>query len=85
MKGLQIFNDEYLEKTRQAKPEQILEFLEQYRLLQLPGEKISKSKLISMKIQEEFLKAFRARCDVEGVKYQTKIKQLMQDWLVGYK
>ena len=81
MKVLQKFSDEYLQQTRHATPKQILAFLEQYRLLQGARTQPTKSKLISIKITVELLEAFRIRCDLEGIKYQTKIKQLMQNWL----
>lgn len=81
MKVLQKFSDEYLQQTRHATPEQILAFLEQYRLMQGATIQPAKSKLISIKMPVELLEAFRARCELEGIKYQTKIKQLMQSWL----
>jgi uncharacterized protein (DUF4415 family) len=82
MRAVQQFSDEYLAQARQATPEQILAFLEQFRLLQaaVPVTQ-SKSKLISMKIPEDLLEAFRAKCEISGVKYQTQIKTLMRQWL----
>ena len=76
---VQYFSDEYLEQCRAATPGQIAEFLESYRLMQQPP---GKSKLISIKIPEPLLAAFRQKCDLEGVKYQTRIKQLMKEWLL---
>ena len=78
MKPVQFFSDEYLEQCRKMSPEEILEFLEAFRLLQEPP---TKSKLISIKIPENLLNAFRKKCELNHVKYQTKIKELMQDWL----
>ena len=78
MKPVQYFSDEYLDQCRTATPEQVLTFLENYRLMQ---EVESKSKLISMKVPESLLAAFRQKCELEGMKYQTQIKQLMRDWL----
>ncbi len=76
---VQFFSDEYLERCRAMKPEEVLEFLENFRLLhgRVPG----RSRLISLKIPEPLLEAFRARCRLEGVRYQTQIKRLMSDWL----
>ena len=54
MKPVQYFSDEYLEQCKGATPEQILEFLEQYRLMQA---KPAASKLISIKIPEPLLHA----------------------------
>ncbi len=81
MRPVQYFSDAYLEQCRHVTPEQALTFLEEFRLLQQPG-KAAPSKLISLKVPEPLLAAFRQRCDNEGIKYQTQIKQLMQEWLI---
>lgn len=82
MRAVQQFSDEYLAEARKASPEQILTFLEEFRLLQgASSAAASKSKLISMKIPEDLLAAFRAKCDVAGARYQTQIKLLMREWL----
>lgn len=81
MKTLQYFSSDYLEQTRHATPEQVLNFLEQYRLMQMPEPAKTKSKLISLKIQQNLLDAFRSKCELKDLKYQTQIKQLMLDWL----
>ncbi len=78
MKPVQYFSDDYLTQCRTATPKQVLTFLEDYRLMQSPDDK---SKLISIKIPESLLAAFRTQCDLNGFKYQTQIKQLMLDWL----
>jgi len=79
-RAVQYFTEDYLAQCRSATPKQVLEFLESYRLLQV-GE--DTSRLISIKIPENLLAAFRQRCDLEGVKYQTQIKTLMKQWLTG--
>ena len=61
------------------KPEEVLEFLESFRLLH--GRASARSRLISLKVPEHLLEAFRGRCRLEGVRYQTQIKRLMSDWL----
>ncbi len=78
IKAVQYITDEYLEQCKSATPKQILTFLENYRLMQASEDK---TKLISMKISESLLAAFRQKCELEGVKYQTKIKLLMSQWL----
>lgn len=78
MKPVQYFSDDYLEQCKGATTQQILEFLEQYRLLQ---DRPTVSKLISMKVPEPLLEAFRRKCELEGVKYQTQIKKLMREWI----
>lgn len=76
---MQFFSEEYLERCRAMKPEEVLEFLEGFRLLH--GRSSARSRLISLKIPENLLDVFRARCRLEGVRYQTQIKRLMSDWL----
>jgi len=78
MRPVQYFSEEYLEHCKQATPEQIIEFLENYRQLQTPQ---PKSKLISMKVPEPLLNSFKQKCEISNVKYQTQIKKLMIDWL----
>ncbi|HED15861.1 MAG TPA: hypothetical protein ENI64_03440 [Gammaproteobacteria bacterium] len=78
MKPVQYFSDDYLDQCRTATPEQILTFLENYR--QMQGSE-DKSKLISMKVPESLLAAFRQKCGLHGYKYQTQIKQLMREWI----
>ena len=80
MRPVQYFDAAYLEQCRQMSPEQILEFLESFRRM---GEKPERTKLISLKVPEPLLTAFRQRCELEGVKYQTRIKMLMREWLRG--
>ncbi len=76
-KSLQFFSDEYLESCRKLSPEQILIFLENFRQLHRPS-KHHKSKLISIKVPEVLLNAFKAKAALEKVPYQTLIKILMK-------
>jgi len=78
MRPVQYFSDEYLDQCKQASTAQVLEFLESYRLLQTAA---PQSKLISMKVPETLLASFRNKCDIQHVKYQTQIKNLMRVWL----
>lgn len=78
MRPIQTFSDEYLEQCKKATPEAILEFLESFRLM---NDTSAKSKLISIKISRPLLESFRRKCEIEQVKYQTKIKMLMEQWL----
>ena len=80
MKPVQFFSADYLAQSRSASPEAILEYLESFRLLQAAPKR---SKLISLKVPEPLLEGFRKKCALEGVKYQTQIKQLMHDWLLA--
>ncbi|MCB0392341.1 MAG: hypothetical protein KDD58_13695 [Bdellovibrionales bacterium] len=78
MKPVQYFSEEYLNQCRKMMPKEIIRFLEDYRMLQA---KPAKTKLISIKIDENLLSIFRQKADLNNVKYQTMIKKLMQDWV----
>ena len=78
MKALQTFNDDYLAQCKKMSPDDILGFLESFRLMHTPP---PKTKLISLKVPEPLLNAFRQKCELENVKYQTQIKALMEEWL----
>lgn len=80
-KPIQYFSEEYLARCREMKPEEVLEFLEGFRILH--GGPRPASRLISLKVPEDLLAAFRKRCRLEGMRYQTQIKRLMNDWLLG--
>ncbi|MCB0341616.1 MAG: hypothetical protein KDD59_05165 [Bdellovibrionales bacterium] len=78
MKTVQYFSKEYLEQCRKMKPREILRFFFFFRKLHT---KPSKSKLISLKVDERLLEVFRKKAELHNVKYQTMIKKLMQDWV----
>ena len=64
MRPVQFFSDEYLEHCKSFSAEQILGFLEDFRLLHEPPQR---SKLISLKVPEYLLGAFRRKADAIGV------------------
>src|SRR5262245_7401912 len=76
---VQHFSEEYLARCREMSPSEIAEFLENFRLLH--GGDSGPSRLISLKIPPALLLAFKDRCRLVGVRYQTQIKNLMTDWL----
>ena len=78
MKAVQYFSKEYLGHCETLSTGEILEFLENFRLLNMGG---SKSKLISIKIQESLLEAFKTKARLQGIPYQTQMKVLMEEWL----
>jgi predicted DNA binding CopG/RHH family protein len=78
MRPVQYFSAEYLAQCKNMSAQDIAEFLEAFRLMQQPNEK---SKLISLKIPESLLMAFRKKCALAGVKYQTQIKKIMKQWV----
>lgn len=80
MKAVQKFSKEYLEQCKDLTPEQTIKFLEDFRSLQASTKK-SKTKLISLKVPENLLEAFKFKSEVSGLRYQTQIKNLMKEWL----
>ena len=83
-KALQIFDDQYLERCRKLSPDDIVKFLDEFRQLHGTNASIqltSKSKLISIKIPEDLLAAFKTKAQLHGLKYQTQMKVLMTEWL----
>lgn len=78
-KAIQKFNLEYLKATKDATPQQIVEFLESYRLLQSATE--VESILISLRVPSNLLDAFKQKCEASGEKYQTQIKKLMRQFV----
>jgi predicted DNA binding CopG/RHH family protein len=81
-KPVQFFTKEYLERCKKLTPDQIIEFLENYRTLM--SEVPEKCQLISMKIEPSLLKTFKRKAELEGIPYQTQIKKLMRQWLIDH-
>ncbi|MCB1583694.1 MAG: hypothetical protein R3E90_02310 [Marinicella sp.] len=79
VKAIQVHSPEMIKMGQQMTAEQIVRFLEDFRLMH--SEQQGKSKLISLKVQENLLRAFRFKCEKQGLKYQTQIKKLMMDWV----
>lgn len=78
-KTIQYFNKEYLERCAKLTPEQIIDFLENYR--NMIARTPEKCLLISLKIEPSLLNAFKYKAKLKGIAYQTQIKQLMRDWV----
>ena len=79
MKPVQKFSDEYLHRCAEMSHEEIVRFLDDFR--RLHGTKRSRSRLISIKVPEDLLAAFKAKARLCDVRYQTQIKKLMHLWL----
>lgn len=79
-KTVQYFTKEYLERCAHLTPEEIIEFLENYR--NLIAQTPEKCKLISVKIEPSLLNSFKQKAKLEGIAYQTKMKQLMRDYVL---
>lgn len=73
------FSDAYLERCRKLSPEDIVRYLDEFR--KVHGAASARSRLISLKVQEPLLAAFKTKSRLKGVRYQTQIKRLMQAWL----
>jgi predicted DNA binding CopG/RHH family protein len=83
MKPVQYFSDEYLQQCKKLTPDQIIQFLDDFR--QLHGHRTeirSRSKLISLKVPEDLLNVFKKQAMLAGTPYQTQIKALMTEWVL---
>ena len=81
---VQYFTDEYLEHCRSITVEQKLQWLDDMRAIVALGQAArAKSRLISLKVPQPLLDAFKTKARLQGVPYQTKIKTLMREWLEG--
>lgn len=78
-KAVQYFSPEYLEYCQKMTTVQIVQFLEDFG--QLQAAQTNESILISIKIPKNLLQVFRTQCELKGVKYQTQIKKIMQEWV----
>ncbi len=78
---VQYFSDDYLKQCRKMSPTAIAKFLEDFRQLAASSRETSPQKLISIRIPENLLSAFRIQCELEGLRYQTKIKDLIRGWV----
>ena len=76
---LQTFSDEYLARCRELSATDIVRFLDDFK--RTHGHVESRSRLISLKVPETLLAAFKTKARLDGVRYQTQIKNLMRQWL----
>ena len=76
---MQRFTSEYLERCRSLSPDDVVRFLEDFKRIQGAGS--TRSRLISLKVPEPLLAAFKVQAKLRGVPYQTQIKTLMRAWL----
>jgi hypothetical protein len=80
VKVVQRFTHEHLENSKNLTPDQVLHFLDDFR--RLHGIRPSVSKLISLKVPQALLDAFKTRAKLAGIPYQTQIKKLMNAWVL---
>ena len=79
MRPVQYFSDEYLEQSRKLNATEIARFLDDFQTINSRND--GDSVLISIRIPQNLLRAFRSKCELNQVAYQRKIKMLMRDWL----
>ena len=76
---VQRFTPAYLERCRELSPDDIVRFLDDFKKIQ--GAANARSRLISLKVPEPLLAAFKVQARLRDVRYQTQIKTLMRKWL----
>lgn len=60
--------------------DEILQWMDDYTQL-IAGQDPLPSKAISIRVEGRLLALFKQKCQLNGVAYQSKIKELMSDWL----
>lgn len=83
-KALQKFDRQKLLDAPKLTTDEAITFLENFRELAAAGGKTKSSKLISIKVPEALLAAFKAKAQTQNKPYQTLIKELMWQWLRGH-
>jgi predicted DNA binding CopG/RHH family protein len=79
MRPIQYFSEEYLNVCQNFSTGDILNFIENFKILTL-GSKKAETKLISIKIETDLLELFKRKANLENKRYQTKIKELMKKY-----
>lgn len=78
--SVQKLSDEYLLEAQKMSKEDILQFLDDFRVIVGKAEK-QESQLISIKVPKQLLRSFRVKAELNKMPYQTMIKLLMEKWL----
>lgn len=81
IRPVQRFSDDYLVRCRDLSPDDIVRFLEDFK--RIHGTTARGTRLISIKVPEALLAAFKTQARLRGIPYQTQIKALMRSWLEG--
>ncbi len=76
-KTLQLYSAEQAKLS----PEQAFQFLNDFQLM--VAEQDTKSKLISLRVPENILSAFKIQAKSKNYKYQSLIVKLMREWIVS--
>lgn len=82
MKTVQYFTEEYLETCKKFSTPQRLRFIEDFKKLALKSKR-PRTKLISIKIETDLLELFKKKVQLRNQRYQTKIKELMRNYVLG--
>ncbi len=78
-KPVQMITDERLRRDADLSKDEIARFLEDFRLLAQGDE--GQRLLISLRVPERLLSAFKEKAKREGRPYQTQIVELMRAWV----
>ncbi len=83
-RAVQFLDDQQLAHAQTLTKAQVLEFLEDFRLLfAAPLPQAGSSTAVSIRVPDDLRRAFRHKCDRDGVPYQSMVKTLMRRWLAG--
>jgi predicted DNA binding CopG/RHH family protein len=80
-KAVQKLSREQIKWGMSLSIEERLQFVENFMQL-AHNTSDAKSKLISIKIPEDFLNLFKSKCASKNLTYQTQIKELMKKWVL---
>lgn len=79
-RATQHFSESYLKESQRLSPTDVVRFIEEFQRIHSQSE-AGDSVMISLRIDRGLLEAFRTRAKLEGIRYQTKIKSLMEEWI----
>lgn len=78
---IQRFTPAYLRQCAKMTVTQRAQFLEDFR--HVAGAASSPRKLISLRVPQHTLSAFKAKAATLGISYQRKIQELMAEWVTA--
>jgi len=82
---VQYFSQEYIDQCQKMSLKEIIEKVDQQQQFFWKmhlEENFDQSVLISLKVPKNLLQKFKQVAEENNLKYQTQIKNLMQDWLL---
>ena len=83
MKTVQFFDEQYLERCEEMSANDIAKFLDEFKTIHASNLVTqSESKLISIKVPIALLSAFKTKAALNNQRYQTKLKELMSEWVL---